>query len=664
MENLFYNISQVLGITILQSLWQGLLIWFALRLVFICAPQLSAIKKHNWAMGALLTLSAWFIYTFIHQFRLHEWINYTSANAPSLLPRFYLPLHEVAARPQSNYYEYVIKGYLPYISALYFAGLVFNLLKVSLSWQRISLIKRTMVPADRLQDFADELCQKLGITKNVWVNFSRMVDAPCMIGFLSPIILLPITLTTYLSATEVEAILLHELSHIKRNDYLLNLVQQFISILLFFNPFAQLINRIINQERENSCDDLVVQTTQQPLIYAHALLKLEQTRQQHLQLALAANGKKYHLLNRIERIMKTKKPIGNIRHLLVAIAITAAGVSSIAWLNPAIKDGKLTVNKIAVPTALHAILVEDTVHKAKAKKATAYKRKTQAEIVKAKQRSNNFDYAGLNDVELDKLSAEVSKQGELIGKYYSSNDFKKQQEMLEAKSKALQAYYNTDAMEKMKVEMQKMGEDFQKEYGETPDSKKTSEQMGEIGRKIGAYYNSPDFKKMNNELEKKYGIPHDRGYHGYNDDKDPNYKKYQDELQGKIPADVKAQTEQLKTMGEKFRSRYDSPVFIAKRNHMQAMGDSIRIAYNNPDMKKLQEDMRHIGEQMRGFQDSPEIKAAQQQLREASKKLKDYMKSPAFKQKMKLYRVKMDKDFDYKFDTDDKEDVKADTATN
>lgn len=666
MENLFYNISQVLGVTILQSLWQGLLVWFALRLVFICRPQLSAIKKHNWAMGAMLAISAWFIYTFIHQFRLHEWINYTSANAPSLLPRFYLPLHEVAARPQNSYYEYVIKGYLPYISALYFAGLVFNLLKVSLSWQRISLIKRTMVPADRLQDFADELCQKLGIAKNVWVNFSRMVDAPCMIGFLSPIILLPITLTTYLSATEVEAILLHELSHIKRNDYLLNLVQQFVSILLFFNPFAQLINRIINQERENSCDDLVIATTQQPLIYAHALLKLEQTRQQHLQLALAANGKKYHLLNRIERIMKTKKPIGNIRHLLVALAIMTAGVSSIAWLNPTIKDGKLTVKKVTAPAALHTIFMDDTIRKAapKTKKPVTYKKKTQAEIVRAKQRHDNFDYSGFNDPDLEKLSAEVSKQGELIGKYYNSNDFKKQQEMLEAKSKALQAYYNTEGMEKMKLEMQKMGEDFQKEYGETSESKKTSEQMGEIGRKIGAYYSSPEFKKMNEELEKKYGIPHNRGYNSYNDDRDPNYKKYQDELQSKIPADVKAQTEQLKNLGQKIRSRYDSPEFIAKRNRMQAMGDSIRIAYNNPDMKKLQEDMRDIGRQMRGFQDSPEIRAAQQRLKEASKKLRDYMKSPAFKQKMKLYRDKMDKDFDYKFDNDNLEDVKSDTATN
>ncbi|PWK80302.1 beta-lactamase regulating signal transducer with metallopeptidase domain [Mucilaginibacter oryzae] len=654
MENLFYNISQVLGITVLQSLWQGLLVWFALRLVFICAPRLSAIKKHNLAMGAMLMISAWFIYTFIHQFGLHEWVSYTSANAPSLLPRFYLPLREVAARPQNNYYEYVIKGYLPYITALYLAGLVFNLLKVSLSWQRISLIKRTMVPADRLQTFADELCQKLGITKNVWVNFSRMVDAPCMIGFFSPVILLPITLTTYLSATEVEAILLHELSHIKRNDYLLNLLQQFISILLFFNPFAQLINRVINQERENSCDDLVVHTTQQPLIYAHALLKLEQTRQQHLQLALAANGKKYHLLNRIERIMKTKKPIGNVRHLLVALAITAAGVSSVAWLNPTIKDGKLSVKKVTAPAAIHNLFVEDTTRKAAAKNKKAIA-KHKANVIKNKLRHEHFDYNGFNDAELDRLTAEVSKQGELIGKYYASEDFKKQTALLEAKSKELQAYYNTDAMEKMKLQMEKAGEEFQKEYGDNSEAQKLGGQMGELGNKIGAYYNSPEFKKMNEELETKYGIPHNRGYHGYNDDKDPNYKKYQDELQSKIPADVKEQTEQIKKMGEKMKARYQSADFIAKHDKMKAMGDSMRIAYNNPDMKNIQRDMQKLGEQMRAYQNSPEIKAAQARLKQATKKLQDYMKTPAFKQKMKEYRDKMDVQLDDKYDTNVKE---------
>ena len=149
-----------------------------------------------------------------------------------------------------------------------------------------------------------------------------------------------------MSAEEIEIIILHELAHIKRNDYLINLAQQAMSVLLFFNPFAQLINRVINQERENSCDDIVIEASKKPLVYAHALLKLEQTRQQEWQLALAATGKKYHLLNRIERIMKTKKPIGNARHILLAIALLTASITGLAWLNPTIANGKISFNKI------------------------------------------------------------------------------------------------------------------------------------------------------------------------------------------------------------------------------------------------------------------------------------------------------------------------------
>src|SRR6202012_1723252 len=136
----------------------------------------------------------------------------------------------------------------------------------------------------------------------------------------------PFNITNYLSAEEIEAILLHELAHIKRHDYLVNIAQQVIGILLFFNPCTLLINKIINEERENCCDDLVVKATADPVIYAKDLLKLEQNRQSDWQLALAATGKKYHLLNRIERIMKTKTTNTSLRPALLATLIFTVSI--------------------------------------------------------------------------------------------------------------------------------------------------------------------------------------------------------------------------------------------------------------------------------------------------------------------------------------------------
>jgi beta-lactamase regulating signal transducer with metallopeptidase domain len=656
MENLFYNISQVLGITIIHSLWQGLLVWFALRLLFTCVPSLSSVKKHNVGMVAMLIISVWFIYTFITQVQAHVWVDLTAATSPVFLPHFAFPLNPVAHTASNSYYNYVIEGYLPYVSALYFAGLVFNLLRLGLNWQKISLIKRTMIPADETQLYVDSFCQQLQINKYVSVNFSRFIDVPCMIGFFSPIILLPISLTTYLSTEEVKAILLHELSHIKRNDYLLNLAQQFITILLFFNPFAQLINRIINQERENRCDDLVVQTTAQPLIYAQALLKLEQTRYVNLPLALAATGKKYHLLNRIERIMKTKKPIGNIRHLLVAVVIMAASISSIAWLNPTIKDGKLSIKKAVYPKIVKDLLLTDTTQKkaVKAKKIAAAKKYSKSKSDYRKQ-AYKKTYDGLNDAELNRLTAEVNKQAEAVGKYYNSPEFQKQAEMLALKGKEMEDYYNRPEIKKMQEDQEKLGADFEKNWGSNDETEKLGEQMGESGKKIEKYFNSPEFKQMNEQLEKKYNIPHNRNY--VDDSKDENYRKYQAELQSKIPPEVKEQTEQLKKMGEKMRSRYDSPEFREKTKQLKVMSDSLRKAFNGKEWKQQQADMRRASQQMHTYQNNPQLKQAQAQLKVATKNLREYMRSPAFKQRMAEYRKQAEMSFNYKYDLDIKSDT-------
>lgn len=660
MQSLFYNISQVLGITLIHSLWQGLMVWFVLRLLFTCAPSLSTVKKHNWSMAALLAIAAWFTGTLISQFQNHTWVSLSATASPEFLPYFNFPLKNTAHTVTTSYYNYVIEGYLPYVSAFYFAGLVFNILKMGLNWQKISLIKRTMIPARQVQVYADNFCQKLHINKYVSVNFSRFIDVPCMIGFFKPIILLPVTLTTYLSVTEIESILLHELSHIKRNDYLLNMVQQFVTILLFFNPFAQLINRIINQERENHCDDLVIQTTAQPLIYAQALLKLEQSRQVNLPLALAATGKKYHLLNRIERIMKPQKPIGNIRHLLVALAIITASISSVAWLNPTVKDGKLFIKKVSYPKAM-VNLFTDTIKKdtAKRKPRTAVKKTAKVQT----PHNNKFKYTdehnGLNDAELNRLTAEVAKHAQAMSKYYDSPEFKKQTELLAQKGKAMADYYNRPEMKQLQENQQRMADEFQKEWGDKSQTKEMSEQMSKMGDKIGEYFNSPEFKKMNEELRKKYNIPVDKQY--FDDNKDENYRKYQAELQSKISPEVKAQTDQLKKLGEQMRSHYDSPEFNRKRDQLRAMGDSMRRMYANQDMKLKQAEMKRIGEQMRGYQNNPEMKKEQELLQQASKNLRNYTQSPAFNKKMEEYR-KQAESYDFKYDYKVDTDVKKDTV--
>ena len=356
MENLLYNFSQVLGITVLHSLWQGLLIWLVLRILFLSAPSLNSSKKHNLSFIALFSVAIWFSYTFYTEARAHSWDPVTevaSSPASITVQTVFTEIlgagnaeHVTSTESYKSTLYNTFKDYLPYISLFYAIGLIINLFNLVLAWNKIRVIKQSLIAAEQLQEYVNRLSRQLHIRKYIKVNYTEFVDVPCVIGYLKPILLLPVTLTTQLSTAEIEAILLHEITHIKNNDYLLNILQQLISVLLFFNPFAQFINRMVSKERENKCDDMVVQTSIDPLIYAHALLKLEEIRQIDLKLALAATGKKFNLLSRIERIMKAKKPMVNIRHLVLAIILFVSSLISISWLNPEIKSGKIVSKKV------------------------------------------------------------------------------------------------------------------------------------------------------------------------------------------------------------------------------------------------------------------------------------------------------------------------------
>src|SRR5205814_3969509 len=127
---------------------------------------------------------------------------------------------------------------------------------------------------------------------------SALVDSPCVLGWLKPIILVPISATTGLSPQQIEGILAHELAHVRRNDYLVNLAQTVVETVLFYHPAVWWISRTIRQEREHCCDDIAAQTAGDARGYARALVAMEELRQAQQcepmlvggRLALAARG--------------------------------------------------------------------------------------------------------------------------------------------------------------------------------------------------------------------------------------------------------------------------------------------------------------------------------------------------------------------------------------
>lgn len=192
---------------------------------------------------------------------------------------------------------------MPWLVALWFAGVLFLSLRFLgglVVAQRLKR-RRASEAVQQWQEKLSALCRHLRVSRPVRLCESVLVEVPTVIGWLRPVILIPASALTGLSAEQLEALLAHELAHIKRYDYLVNLIQTAVETLLFYHPAAWWLSAQIRQERENCCDDLAVATCGDVLTYARALAELEQLRSVAPQLAVAANGGA--LINRIQRLV-------------------------------------------------------------------------------------------------------------------------------------------------------------------------------------------------------------------------------------------------------------------------------------------------------------------------------------------------------------------------
>ena len=200
---------------------------------------------------------------------------------------------EVAVRaPWTRRAAAALEPALPYLVLGWLLG-VFGLSAWHLGgWAQLQRMRRRMISevAAPLHTKLRELAQALGVRRAVAMLESTLVEVPTVVGWIKPVILLPVSVLSGLSADQLEAILAHELAHIHRYDYLVNIVQTVIEILGFYHPALWWISHKIRAERENCCDDLAVQVCGDSVRYARALTCLEEMRHHRSELAVAASG--------------------------------------------------------------------------------------------------------------------------------------------------------------------------------------------------------------------------------------------------------------------------------------------------------------------------------------------------------------------------------------
>ena len=191
---------------------------------------------------------------------------------------------------------------LPIFLLTWVLGVSVLSLRLLTGWLWIQRLRTHGVVAagEPLQRLATRLERRLHITRTIALLESRLVDVPTVVGWVKPVVLLPVSALAGLAPRQLEAILAHELAHIRRHDYLVNLLQTLVETLLFYHPAVWWLSARIRTERENCCDDLAVSLCGDPVTYASALADLESLRV-GTSLAMAANGGS--LLQRVRRLL-------------------------------------------------------------------------------------------------------------------------------------------------------------------------------------------------------------------------------------------------------------------------------------------------------------------------------------------------------------------------
>ena len=170
-------------------------------------------------------------------------------------------------------------------------------------WTHLQRLKRKNIKHvdASLKDKLDNLAERLKVTRPVKLMKSALVQIPTVVGCLRPVILLPASALTGLSSGQLEAVLAHELAHIRRYDYLVNMLQTVVEIVGFYHPAVWWISHKMRIERENCCDDLAVSVCGDKVGYARALTSMEENRLAQGELVIAASGG--NLFTRISRLV-------------------------------------------------------------------------------------------------------------------------------------------------------------------------------------------------------------------------------------------------------------------------------------------------------------------------------------------------------------------------
>ena len=338
------HLFQTLGLTVLHMLWIGALIG-GVAFVWLRSNQAADPRaRYACAVGGLMALlvGTGLTFAFLASTSTTPIVFPVDTAGPSTTDGLQLPVK--TASLQRNFDRGTTglgRATTSMIAWGWITGIALMSIRLFRQWIRVRRL-RVVGIAEPSADWTlmfNTLKSKIGIHPRISMLVSDTIDSPMVVGWVRPLVLVPASAFTSLTPDQLQTILAHELQHIARRDHLVNMLQAFIEVLLFFHPVTWWLSRQIRAERENCCDDGALLVTGAPRSFAEALLVLESLRTNNTkspQLLTATGGLLMHRVSRLFGINQPQPLNAGWRAFSACTLLAAAGLAfTTAAIDPA-----------------------------------------------------------------------------------------------------------------------------------------------------------------------------------------------------------------------------------------------------------------------------------------------------------------------------------------
>ena len=349
-----------IGLTLVHFLWQGLAVALVLKIILWVVPKAQSQLRYLAATGAMALCLVLPIATFFYIYQPQHIAQQVAHLAPIATLLDLQSSYQGKDQWQRNFAET-----LPHLTIIWLCVVGLLAIKMLIEMRSVTKLpyQQSIGATEELEQRFAQLCQRMGFKKHPVLRISLKTQVPMAIGFIKPVVVLPATMLTGLTSEQLEMLILHELAHIRRHDYLVNILQSLAEIALFFHPVVYWISKQMRIEREYCSDDIAVHHCGNAIAYAHTLADTATICQEHRNqsipmMAMAASGG--DLKERIVRLVQPHHCTQNnetskwLASIVVVISIALLSFSQVIQVNKMVLKSSPSVilNSVAKPQSL------------------------------------------------------------------------------------------------------------------------------------------------------------------------------------------------------------------------------------------------------------------------------------------------------------------------